>query len=324
MGLPTAVRALLRESLEGVFRRNSPPSDQVFDVVLADIEQIAFRLPPGVRNRSSVCFSALRHLESIAQLCTDSMFGKDGVTPRVPVVYALFDSPARVTPAKQACQLLRFARASKREISNADELIEQYEAGDSVACAWSAFMSCGAARRVVIRCLAEDMGKVEDPFQGKAMLIVDPPTGPALTEAGEAEIKSLELALKHDGFGVIIDSSDSDLMAMWLAAGIKFYKEPGFPGEGYKINVSMRSMVSGGKKPMSYMELLEGLVHNEAITAEEAEKRLAEVGVTPNMRSDQMPPEVHTYVKTVVEYTDLNAMHSKVGVSLVVVFKRTT
>jgi hypothetical protein len=311
MGLHPEFRKILRKEVSEAFRRTKPPPDQMFDAAACDFEQLIFKLPPGNKSRFAVLNSTIHHLLSLAELCDMSMHGYTE-QHKLPIVYAVFDSPERVTRAKEPCQIKRYATTKEDYPTDIKDYVKGYEDGMCVPCDWSAFIKYPQARSTIIKCLVTDLQSdgVTKAFDGKAVFILDPPFGSSYTEEGEAENKMQKLALMHEGYGIILDSSDTDMMAGWLLMG-ELNTTNKTEGEGirYVKSVCLRSHVGGGKRTMTHSCMVTTIMSETGCTKEEAMVQLEEIGITQDTKEEEMPSEIPMKNVTLMEYADLNMIH---------------
>jgi hypothetical protein len=316
MGLKKGFRELLRMEAPTAFNRRGPVANQRFDCVMCDMEQMVFRMCPArTMNRSSVLAACVEHLKMLAYLAHASNdpanAGKENLIPKsakdrkfvcgvCPLVYALFDTAKFVTKAKDPCKMKRYKSGKKPPI-DVKEQTEAYRAGHGIHCDWWTFLADSESRRCVLDCLSEDLSGAHETFEGVGILIID--DGKSSTDAtvniGEAEHKIQALCATHEGSGVIIDSSDNDLLVMWLlCARITKTK-----------NMCLRSMV-GSQRKLTFGEMKAAAIHACEGDESKAMDMLSATGITEGMKECDMPDDACTKAVSVEEYTDLNELYT--------------
>jgi hypothetical protein len=306
MGLDKAFRDILRREVPGAFRRDKLDPGQVFDAVMCDLGQVVFGLPPGDQSRGAVADSCMRHMLDLAEMCWASQAGRLQ-QPKIPVIYALFDSSKLVTKAKSLCHEKRYA-TGKKPPKDADSLVLMYTKKMPVRCDWYEFLAYAPARRAIMEYLEQDLAAMYlDP--AKAVLIIDGTGTNGPSGKGEAEIKTQVFAIQHIGHGVLIDSADTDIFAMWLLTGSLVFDQIGLPTK----NVCMCSRVGNGTRHYRHSELVAGLVAKRGITPEEASALLEKQGIYSHMKVEDMPDDVPTKSTTTTEYADLNMIYHMIN-----------
>jgi len=307
MGIDRANRDAARSRVPQAFRRSDElPEGKVFDVVLTDLGQVIYAQPFIEFSRNVVAVICMERMIQLCGKCLESMRRAAPDSAALPTVFGLVDTRALVTRAKDPCHLLR-SRAGKEPPDNIDELVANYEVGETVSCDWSTFLAYGKARGAVLHCLDQDIRDLKHKLTGIGTLVMDGIEDYDLSGKGEAEIKAQYLILTTAGHGFLIDSNDTDFLPMWyLMAPMLRDEETG----RFTKDVILRSRVGGGTRNYTFAELQCGLMVNTGATKEEACKTLEEEADIPRgTRSKDMPLECPTRATCETEMCDLNMLY---------------
>ena len=215
MGVGHWFREVLRNKYPRCFyaRKKLPPGVKLH-VVASDVEQLAFTIPAHVRTRAQVYVYVMKCLHSVAMEALESLGPEADLAPDEKVhVYAMFDTPDSVTPAKEMCKMRRYRYGRPPAADSADQL-RRFESDEPITCPWQSFVTYQPGRRALLRYLSETiLGAPADLF-GPRIVVHVGDTGPI----GEAELKQQFVAVRDAPLGVLLNSVDGDLIIAMLLA----------------------------------------------------------------------------------------------------------
>jgi hypothetical protein len=189
-------------------------------VVAVDVEQLVYKIANHVRDRIGVYIYVLKYLQSAATEALNTLDLVSDAGDRVHI-YAFFDKPDAVTAAKNSCQLRRYKYSKGADAIDGAAQLELFLSDQPITVTWTQFVGYSAGRRALLEYLAAALKDAPANLVGDRVVLHFGDSA----AVGESELSQQAIAVRDAEMGVMLDSSDSDLILAMLLAMPRIIKK---------------------------------------------------------------------------------------------------